>query len=380
MKHPNGFSNARLITIRVATIAVVLACLGACHRSPPPQSTPTVATPQNAPAIQTPAPKNAEPLPQELPAFYSGVLPCADCEGIRYELDLRRDQVFFARMTYLNKPRPNVFDQIGRWTLGEDRVLTLDHGEASPELWSMTDVTTLHKLDPNGQPIASDHNFILARQSSYQSLEPALEMQGMYHRVGEGAAFEECKTGLRLALAPDSNRADLDAAYARARGTTEAPALVMLQGRILKARAEQTAVSDILMVDVFKSLAPNETCGARGVTHELEGTRWALARLNETSIKLRDDQREPFLVLEPSEHRVAGHGGCNRMVGRYELTGQTIHFTELAMTRMACPDMQIEDSLQKALTSATSWSIEGAQLKLLDQAGEIIARFEARNL
>jgi hypothetical protein len=42
--------------------------------------------------------------------------------------------------------------------------------------------------------------------------------------------------------------------------------------------------------------------------------------------------------------------------------------------------MKTEDGFQKALTSAASWSIEGAQLKLLDSNGNLVARFEARNL
>ncbi|MFL6547425.1 MAG: META domain-containing protein [Povalibacter sp.] len=366
---------------RVRAIAFALFCfaVAACHRSPPPQSLALDSTQAGPPPKQTPVPAKAQPLPQELPAFYTGMLPCADCEGIRYELQLRADQVFFTRMTYLGKPAPNTVDQIGRWTLGEDRVLTLNHGQGSPELWSMTDVTALHKLDLHGQKIASSQNLTLTRQSEYETLEPSLEMRGQYRRAAAGAVFRECLTGLELPLAPESNRAALDSAYAKAQDSG-AVVLATVQGRILRNRTDENAVTDVLMIDEFKSLAPNETCGATGVTHELEGTRWALVRLNEDPIQLKADQREPFFVLEPSEHRISGDGGCNRMVGRYEQTGQTLHFTELAMTRMACPNMQMEESLQQALTSAANWSIEGSQLKLLDVSGNIVARFEARNL
>ena len=92
----------------VALFALTLFAVSACHRSPPPQAAP--AADKRITPVQTVAPAKAEPFPQELPALYTGSLPCADCEGIRYELDLRRDQVFFARMTYLGKPAPNTFE------------------------------------------------------------------------------------------------------------------------------------------------------------------------------------------------------------------------------------------------------------------------------
>ena len=97
----------------VKTIAFTVLCLAvaACHRSPPPQPPPIDSTQAGTPPAQTPVPAKAQPLPQELPAFYTGMLPCADCEGIRYELQLRADQVFFARMTYLGKPAPNAIDR-----------------------------------------------------------------------------------------------------------------------------------------------------------------------------------------------------------------------------------------------------------------------------
>jgi len=39
----------------------------------------------------------------ELPASYSGDLPCADCAGIRYSLNLFSDRSFFLSVIYLGK-------------------------------------------------------------------------------------------------------------------------------------------------------------------------------------------------------------------------------------------------------------------------------------
>jgi len=63
-------------------------------------------------------PRTAETFAeQSLPATYTGVLPCADCEGIRYTLNMFEDEVFFLRMTYLGKGKGDSFDDIGTWDL-----------------------------------------------------------------------------------------------------------------------------------------------------------------------------------------------------------------------------------------------------------------------
>lgn len=48
-----------------------------------------------------------------LPASFRGVLPCADCPGVRHHLDLWPDEVFHLRREWLG--RGLVRDDLGRW-------------------------------------------------------------------------------------------------------------------------------------------------------------------------------------------------------------------------------------------------------------------------
>jgi copper homeostasis protein (lipoprotein) len=57
-------------------------------------------------------PAQAEPL-GALPASFIGELPCADCPGIRYQVNLFPDRAFFSRMTYLGRGDDANFDDIG---------------------------------------------------------------------------------------------------------------------------------------------------------------------------------------------------------------------------------------------------------------------------
>ena len=69
----------------------------------------------------------------------------------------------------------------------------------------------------------------------------------------------------------------------------------------------------------------------------LENTTWKATRVNDKDVVANENQRQPYIVLQSSDHRVAGSGGCNRITGTYTSEKQTIHFGPMASTMMACP-------------------------------------------
>lgn len=366
----------RTTTILLACMVMITGC-----EKPPGES------PVAAPVSAT----HAAALPDALPALFSGVLPCADCPGIRYELDLRSPSVYFARMTYLE--RASTFDEIGEWSLTPDgRQLVLRGGGEAPEMFAVRDGNTLRKLDREGRQIASGLNYDITRQGDYTPLEPSLQLRGEYRQLAGAAIFEECLTGLKLDVAAQADHAALEAAYAKTRTEPGQRVLVNIDGRIVRrpataggpgdtpGAAPRDTLRDTLIVDKTGRFWPNESCGARGVTHELEGTRWALLRLGDEAVPAGDNRREAFFVLEPGEHRISGTGGCNRLIGSYELDGTRLSFKQLALTRMACPDVQYENAFARALENTASWKVSGAHLELSDAAGTMLARFESRNL
>ena len=318
----------------------------------------------------------------ELPARYSGVLPCADCEGIRYDVELRQNNVYFMRMAYLGRPGNHPVDQIGLWSVVADtQTLVLHGGEIASEMFSIADAAVLKKLDRAGKPIDSRLNYTLKRQAAYAPIEPNLHLQGMYRQMADAGIFEECLSGLQLPVATEGAHAALEAAYVRVRTEPGAPVLARLSGRIVNRYSMAgESTRDTLIVDSVDDLAPNESCGARGVTHELTGTRWVLVRLGRQAVVLGKGDREPSMALQTASPRVVGFDGCNRLMGDYKIDGDRIEFTKMATTLMACPDMRIPDAFTKALAATARWRVNGAHLELLDAAGTLQARFESRNL
>lgn len=101
------------------------------------------------------------------PGIYEGVLPCADCEGIRTRLTLGADLSYSLSLEYLDR-NPIAFVDSGRfvWTEDGGRIV-LDSGEDGPNSWLVGE-DRLYQLDMEGQRIsgALADNYILHKISA----------------------------------------------------------------------------------------------------------------------------------------------------------------------------------------------------------------------
>jgi copper homeostasis protein (lipoprotein) len=318
-----------------------------------------------------------------LPASFAGDLPCADCQGIRHQLELFPDQAFFLRMTYLGKGDKAAFDDIGSWIIASDsRTLVLHGGREAPLKFAIKDAGTLRKLDLEGREIPSSLNHDLKRTRDLSPLEPRLAMRGMYKYFADSGRFTECLTRKNLPVAMEQANAALESAYSKARRQPGEELLVNLEGRVaLRPKMEGQGQQLTLVVERFIGVWPGETCGARFATEPLENTYWKLTRPGDTSVTVTPQQREPHFILNAQTRRVGGSGGCNRLMGGYELKGDALTFSQMAATRMACPQgMDTEKAFLDALGQVKKWKIAGQHLELFDAAGKLVARFEARHI
>jgi len=113
----------------------------------------------------------------------------------------------------------------------------------------------------------------------------------------------------------------------------------------------------------------------------LVGTYWKLMLLDGKPVTVADDRREAHLVLD-EDGRVSGSTGCNRLMGSYRLQGDTLTFSQLASTRMACPgDMaKLEQAWLAMLSETAHYSIEGQSLILEDADDQALAELKANAL
>lgn len=107
---------------------------------------------------------------------------------------------------------------------------------------------------------------------------------------------------------------------------------------------------------------------------------WKLKTLEGKKVKMDKNQaREIYFTLNTSENRVTGFAGCNTIMGTYTLEeGNRIHFSQMATTMMACPDIDFNESeFLKVFELADNYRITGDQLELNVGRRAPLAVFEA---
>jgi len=316
-----------------------------------------------------------------LPATFTGELPCADCEAIAWHLDLLADRSFQLRLTYRGRP-DGEHDDIGAWAPTSDgRALVLQGGREAPVRLAIESPDALRLLDREGEPIVSDLNTTLRRAPDFAPIEPHLLMRGMYSYLADAASFTECLTGRRLPVAMEADNRALEAAYLAARRAPGEALLVSVEGRIApRPPMEGPGPVPTLVPERFVGIWPGETCGEPFTTARLRNTYWKLTRLADAPVERCEGQREPHLVLR-DDGRFAGSDGCNRLAGGYRAEGDTLTFSPVAGTRLACPHgMEQAQRFIDALGRAARHRIAGVHLELRDAAGGLLARFEATPL
>lgn len=91
----------------------------------------------------------------------------------------------------------------------------------------------------------------------------------------------------------------------------------------------------------------------------IEDRHWTLVELHGRTIEVDKQGRKAFIVLRAEDSRAHGNAACNMFNGVYAIkTGQRIEFSRnMAMTMMACPDMQIEQQFIEVLQTVDNYSL-----------------------
>lgn len=109
----------------------------------------------------------------------------------------------------------------------------------------------------------------------------------------------------------------------------------------------------------------------------LNGT-WRVTAIGETKINVPDMK----LVIDVDEGKLHGNTGCNILNGRMEINmdeANSISFSAIGMSRMACPDMHYETELIVALEEAShAKPVSPTEVLLFDNNGrQVLALIRA---
>lgn len=192
--------------------------------------------------------------------FYAGNLPCADCEGIKTTVRLKKNNTYTGSSIYLGKnATPLVSNGTFEWT-------------------------------DNGSSVILSGN--AGGKREYRVVEGGLILKSSQGKKMEGA---------------ERNK------YILTKANAETP---------------------------------------------IENKRWVLTSLNGEDIAYNPNEPSAHFILNSLENRASGSLGCNRFFGNYTVAkGDSLSFSKLGTTMMACADMRIEDQMKKILERVSSYAL-----------------------
>jgi len=99
--------------------------------------------------------------------------------------------------------------------------------------------------------------------------------------------------------------------------------------------------------------------------------KWMLQGLAGQAIQLPEGAQNPWIQLA-ADKSLSGFGGCNNLMGQYNLDGATIGFPGVASTKKFCESTQkLEDGFMGALREANSFKLDKGLLKLMQGDTEL---------
>lgn len=207
--------------------------------------------------------------------------------------------------------------------------------------------------------------------------ESGMLLEGMFRYFADAALFRDCNTGRSYPVAMEASYPEVEHAYLNSGIEPGSEILVRLRGRYLERPSMEGNINKInLIIDAFEGMDSKKSC-APIEPAELRDTYWKLLELDGRPVVAGEGMREVHVILASDASRAHGHAGCNDFFGSFQTAEDTLSFSALGSTMMACPEgMDTEQAFLEALGETTRYEISGQVLSLFAD-DRLLARLEA---
>lgn len=346
--------------------------------------------------------------------IWLGMLPCADCEVIDYQLNLKNDFTFKQKSVYKGKSEEQFVDD-GEWSFISDSVIVLN-GSGENKLFLISG-RELIMLDQDGNKIGSsfEDKYHLHKDAStvkeiekvkdvnyVKPVKEAVEINSLYYQekflngtdfIARGnepnwtleidfekamnfATMDDIK--LNTPAVEGIKTQDVDVTLYRAK--TKSGELAVT---VTKADCEDNMSGENFIYQVkveVKSLTDKDYKTFEGCGKYLYDNRlyniWVMEEM--TGINLKKTKLTkglPTFEFHFGEMRFVGHAGCNSLSGDINVVGNKITFGNLMGTLMSCPDMKVEKAVIGALNQKTlTYKIDKMKLTLVSGKTKMVLK------
>ncbi|MCU0870086.1 MAG: META domain-containing protein, partial [Burkholderiales bacterium] len=327
-------------------------------------------------------PAHAAPFAVKAPTTWQGILPCADCEGIRTDLTLHPGGSYVLHESYLGKGNDaRVWTELGRWTGSASGKRLRLTASRETRYFGVVGERTLRMRDRQDRDIRSTLNYNLVRTTEPAPLGGELRVRGFYTYRADAALFLHCDSGRRFEVRGGARAVDLERAYVDSARGSGKPILATFDATLAPRPADAEGF-DTIRVEGEPKLWPGATCATKAptmtdtvATAGLDG-RWTFTSIQGDAPRAGGRQRPG---LELRDGRVAAATGCNRVLGRFKVDGAGVAFAQMASTMMACPPEEgaQERAIADVLARTQGWRMTGGTLVLTDAGGATLAELAA---
>jgi len=346
--------------------------------------------------------------------IWLGMLPCADCEGIDYQLNLKNDFTFKQKSAYKGKSEELFIDE-GNWSFVSDSIISVD-GSDDRKLFLVTG-KDLILLDQDGNRIESDFEekyhlhkdpSTVSETNEVEEVKPVIAVQETiemnwqhyqekflsgidfiargnepnwtleidFEKLMSFATMDDIK--INTPAVEGIKAQDSDVTLYRAK--TDSGELVIT---VIRDNCEDNMSGEKfsykVRVEAKKSADANyktfEGCGKFLYDMRLYDI-YVMEEMTGFNLKKEKLMKGmPTFEFNLTDMRFGGHAGCNSLSGSITVVGNKITFGSLMGTLMACPNMKIEKAVVEALNQKTvTYSIDKMKLTIVSGKTKMVLK------
>jgi heat shock protein HslJ/uncharacterized membrane protein/uncharacterized lipoprotein NlpE involved in copper resistance len=316
-----------------------------------------------------------------------GELPCADCDGISYKISLNSDMTYSDISVYRGKDDKPIFDY-GTWNLLTDSTISLSQTKRKFLLSS----NELIMLDLEGNRIESGFSEMYHLRKEIVEDNPHIYKRKFDAGIDFTARGNEPFWSLdidfdkQMKFTSMTDIAELNTPIVSGMKSDDGKSTFyhsITEAGEIKITITDNPCSDNMSGEQFtqtvkiqaKQSVDNQFTEFNGCGKHLMDLRlndiWVMQEM--TGVVLKKEALNkglPTFEFHLKENRFSGHAGCNQMNGSIKVEGNKIKFGPIASTKMACPDMTVEQAVTAAMSGKQIiYSIENLKLTLISEDG-----------
>ena len=99
---------------------------------------------------------------------------------------------------------------------------------------------------------------------------------------------------------------------------------------------------------------------------------WVLVELKGVPVQQSGGRRDAHIFFDGTQKRFSGNGGCNQINGNYTLDKNEIKFTDIIATKMACNDIEFENTFLSTLGGVDRYEVKGEDMLLKNRRETLV--------